>query len=1036
MYSQSHRHIHLLSDQEIEDIYALPQFNKNERALYFSLTDKEIGIVKKYRTLKARVYFIRLLAYFKAKQQFYKFDIDAGDDTQYILAKYFNENIPIQHGPIDIKTYKKQKNDILILLDYNDWLPKQTPKIKSHLCELIKIYPKTHDALRHLLNYFDAQRIVLPSYRTLQDMFTQSFAIEEARLNTHISVIPELIKKQLSILIAKEDGISPLNVIRSDQKNFKYTAIKEEAAKALEISALYEFAKSFLPSLNISKNAIRYYADLAEQYAAFRLRRLSKLQQWLQSLCFVYHRYQQIMDNLITSFIFHTRSIISDGKTEAYKAMAAHSSELVVDLPKVADFLKWFPNRKRDLSHDELNHEAYNILPEEQFPALAKFLEDSTFDIKAATWSFYLKSARFFALYLRPILLTVPFVFYKKDSRIMELINLIKNHYGGGKTPATFKLPSDLEDVIPKAMLPYLKQKPDDEHVDPHLLEFFVYQKMYRRLEKNLLCCNESISYCDVEHDLIDDSMVDDAEKIADQFGYPNIPIFCDSHLDEVLEHLDNAWDRTTKRIIMGENAGFKIKATKSGEQEWSLLYDGLDRLDDAFFRTLPQVEIPDVVMHIGDRINIWSAFTHMKTRYNKRKSPDIVALIACLLSDAFGIGTEKMAEMSDLIFSLLRSTQEDFIRVDTLCAASDMASNLLHSLPIFKQWNLMNEKLLADADGQKLPTSESTLQSRYSTKYLGKDPGLSVYTLIANFIAVNAKNIGLNEYEGHSLFDIIFGNNTDIDIDMVTGDNHSLNQLNFVILDAIGVDYVPSIKNIKEASNELFSFKFNGSYAGIIKSKGAIDSDLIRSERRGILRVLLSLLMQENTQSNIVKKINSSARYTKLKKALFEYNKALKSTHILNLIDNMTLRQAIRAARNRTEAYHQLQGLIRKIYRGVFKGRKVVNNRVSAHAVRLIANCIIAYNGIILNTIYEKMLKEGVSQEIIDEFLRISPIAWAHIAFTGKYSFKKSNGKIDFALMVEAMEKHLKQYFWKSTAPIPDPGQSRLIFLDSRCLT
>jgi len=112
-----------------------------------------------------------------------------------------------------------------------------------------------------------------------------------------------------------------------------------------------------------------------------------------------------------------------------------------------------------------------------------------------------------------------------------------------------------------------------------------------------------------------------------------------------------------------------------------------------------------------------------------------------------------------------------------------------------------------------------------------------------------------------------------------------------------------------------------------------------------------------------------------------------------------MSLRQAIRAARNRTEAYHQLQGLIRKIYRGVFRGRKIVNNRVSAHAVRLIANCIIAHNGIVLNTIYEKMLEEGVCQDIIDEFLRISPIAWT-------------------ASMVDAMEKHLKKHFWKSDVP------------------
>ena len=212
-----------------------------------------------------------------------------------------------------------------------------------------------------------------------------------------------------------------------------------------------------------------------------------------------------------------------------------------------------------------------------------------------------------------------------------------------------------------------------------------------------------------------------------------------------------------------------------------------------------------------------------------------------------------------------------------------------------------------------------------------------------------------------------------------------------------------------------MYSVKSIDNYTGIIRPNGAINKGLIKSEERGILRVLLSLLLQENTQSIIVKKISSSARYGRLKKALFEYNKILKSTHVLNLIDNMALRKAIRAARNRTEAYHQLQGLIRKVYHGVFKGKKIVNNRVSAHAVRLVANCIIAYNGIILNTIYEKMLKEGVSQDIIDEFIRISPIAWAHIAFTGKYSFKKNNGDINIAAMVEELEKHLKQHFWKS---------------------
>ena len=66
------------------------------------------------------------------------------------------------------------------------------------------------------------------------------------------------------------------------------------------------------------------------------------------------------------------------------------------------------------------------------------------------------------------------------------------------------------------------------------------------------------------------------------------------------------------------------------------------------------------------------------------------------------------------------------------------------------------------------------------------------------------------------------------------------------------------------------------------------------------------------------------------------------------------------------------------------------------------------------LNGVYVKMLKDGVSQKIIDEFARISPIAWIHILFTGRYSFKKSTGNIDISAMARELEKHLKQNFWK----------------------
>ncbi len=139
------------------------------------------------------------------------------------------------------------------------------------------------------------------------------------------------------------------------------------------------------------------------------------------------------------------------------------------------------------------------------------------------------------------------------------------------------------------------------------------------------------------------------------------------------------------------------------------MLYDAREKLDDSFFKGLPKVEIADLMMFIGEKISMWDGFTHIKGRYLKRVKPVALAVNACTLSEAFGFGHGKMADMCDLGFNLLRSTREEFIRVDTLCAVNDIASNFICSLSIFKRWDLLADKLLADADGQKFATSNST---------------------------------------------------------------------------------------------------------------------------------------------------------------------------------------------------------------------------------------------------------------------------------------------------------------------------------------
>ena len=269
---------------------------------------------------------------------------------------------------------------------------------------------------------------------------------------------------------------------------------------------------------------------------------------------------------------------------------------------------------------------------------------------------------------------------------------------------------------------------------------------------------------------------------------------------------------------------------------------------------------------------------------------------------------------------------------------------------------------------------------------------------------------IGPNEHESHHLYDILYGNETNVSIHKVTGDTHSINQANFVALDSIDIAFIPHIKHIQEAATQLYSAHEPAHYQGLIKPMGKINQSLIQSEKQGITRILLSLLLQENTQSVIIRKLSSHKRYSRLRAALWEYNKIFKSIHVLNLINDMQLRKVIKTARNRTESYHQLQGAIRKVYSGVFKGTKIIDNAISNQATRLVANAIIAYNAMFLEEVYQRLvLKFG---EKIAKFIlmSISPVAWQHFLFTGRYHFKHKLIEIDVSKLIEAAEEKWKK--------------------------
>ena len=69
----------------------------------------------------------------------------------------------------------------------------------------------------------------------------------------------------------------------------------------------------------------------------------------------------------------------------------------------------------------------------------------------------------------------------------------------------------------------------------------------------------------------------------------------------------------------------------------------------------------------------------------------------------------------------------------------------------------------------------------------------------------------------------------------------------------------------------------------------------------------------------------------------------------------------------------------------------------------RLIANCIIFYNALILSNVLRRQAEKGASLAA-GSLASVSQVAWQHINFYGRYEFTKSFQPIDIDAIVQVL--------------------------------
>lgn len=995
------KRLRILISTEIDDLYSRPQLTEDERTGLFELNLEEQEILAFNISSATKVDAIIRLGYFKRKQQFFPFDLhEIPDDVNHVMARYFAPAVLDKHT---IGRAAKLNNQQWVLRTTGYRLFSQTQHIPILLDKAEKLCRLSVNPVfifRELLAELSQKKISRPGYSAFQKLISQALISEQERISqifkNHLSIQE---KAQLFNLLAHEENFYAITLLKQQPKNFKPAAIRQEIEYYERYQSLYQIAKRLLPLLEISKNGITYYASLVEHYTVQSLNRIQADQTCLWLLCFIYHRCQRMLDNLATMFIYTANHYQNDVTKQAEALLLIHSLAPDEQKKVLARLIRVYTDKtvNENQTFKIIKKLVYStILPPDRIDQVADELDNEE-QKKIYHTQFTWQAVDEFSNTYRPLLraLLKVLVFDGPQHQAAQkayhfLHRMLKQKQSLSKVSFD-QFPVQFISAKISAFI----YDSDKKMINTDRYEYECYRQIANYLNGRSLFLNESIHYQSLTTELLPEWKKIKSEVLR-KVNKPLLNQPLSQFIEEKARPLDEKIIAVNEAITNGKNTYIKLKNNKDGSTIWTLPYTKKSlELNNPFYEKLPPISIIRIMQFVNEQTQFMQQFTHIKPHYAKSQM-DEMATYACLIANGTNLGTFKMASLCDLNLANLQLTEKNYLRLVTIRAANDIISNAVARLSIFRHWNLQPDLLHASLDGQKFITEWDNLLARYSQKYFGFDQGVVAYSLIANHVPINTMIIGAHEHESRFFFDLVYNNSSEIQPNIFSTDTEGSNQLNFLLLHLIGRLYAPRYRSLGDKSESIICFSDPNKFKDcVIKPQKKLNEKLILSEEDNIQHILASLLMGETRQSNIITKLSSQQFASRTKRALWEMNAVLMSDHLLNYICDLTFRQSIQGALGRGEAYHQLRRYIEKVNGRHFRGTNETQIAVWNECARLLANCVLYYNAAMLNRWAEQSDLRGENQK--SEFIRnLSPVAWTHVNFQGRYEFLSSHELID----------------------------------------
>ncbi len=397
----------------------------------------------------------------------------------------------------------------------------------------------------------------------------------------------------------------------------------------------------------------------------------------------------------------------------------------------------------------------------------------------------------------------------------------------------------------------------------------------------------------------------------------------------------------------------------------------------------LPSIRIEQLLMEVDRLTNFSRHFTPIQN-HQSRPRHFYRTLMAALISQATNLGVVSMsASVKGTTVDMLRHVLHDFIREETLTAASAEIVNRHHELPLSA---VQGMGTLSSSDAQRFGIRASSLLASYYPRYYGYyEKAIGIYTHVSDQYSVfSTKVISCSPREALYVLDGLLENNTILQIREHTTDTHGYTEIIFALCHLLGFYFMPRIRDLKE--QQLYRVDRQVDYGVFMPllTKTA-DLDMIEEQWEEMIRVAISLKQRTAPAHVIVKRLTNSFPSDRLSKAFTHLGRVIKTQYILRYLTDLTLRRTVQLQLNKGEYRHKLPRRIFFADQGEFTTGDYEEIMNKASCLSLVSNAILYWNTIQINDIVENLRSQG--EDIDKETLsHISLLPFKHVVPNGAY--------------------------------------------------